>query len=213
MTTTVESINKPPSKTYSRDELQRTMDGWLEANRLAEKHGDWITYLGPFYTDDAVYRWNVGPNEEFVARGRKEIEQIAIGYQMKGFDGWSYPYEKVLIDEKLGELVAFWRQVAPVKRPDGTDYEGTLPSWLPSAFIGPRDMLRLPDGDLLVVDPDADPSGFGTDPADQAGYGALLRVDPETGRVSLVSDGSFFNGTIPDYNGDTMPDPSVFWDP
>lgn len=131
MTTTVESINPPPVKTYPREELQRAMDGWLEANRLAEQHGDWITYLGPYYTDDAVYRWNVGPNEEFVARGRKEIEQVAIGYQMKGFEGWSYPYEKVLIDERLGELVAFWRQVAPVKRPDGSDYEvaGAGGSW------------------------------------------------------------------------------------
>lgn len=131
MTTTVETINPKPNETFSRDELQRTMDGWLEANRLAERHGDWITYLGPFYTDDAVYRWNVGPNEEFVARGRKEIEEVAIGYQMKGFEGWSYPYEKVLIDEKLGEMVAFWRQVAPVKRADGSDYEvaGAGGSW------------------------------------------------------------------------------------
>ena len=131
MTTTVDAINPKPTKTYSRAELQQTMDGWLEANRRAEAAGDWITYLGPFYTDDAVYRWNVGPNEEFVARGRKEIEEVAIGYQMKGFDGWSYPYEKVLIDEKLGELVAFWRQVAPVKRADGSDYEvaGAGGSW------------------------------------------------------------------------------------
>jgi len=96
---------------------------------------------------------------------------------------------------------------------DGTDYEGTLPALLPSAFVGPRDMLRLPDGDILVADPDADPSGFGTDPFNHVGYGALLRVDPETGRVSLVSDGSFFNGNLPDYDGDTVPDPSVFWDP
>ncbi|MBX3250883.1 MAG: hypothetical protein KF901_27135 [Myxococcales bacterium] len=131
MTTTVEAINKKPTQTFSRAELQDTMDGWLEANRKAEAAGDWVTYLGPFYTDDAVYRWNIGPNEEFVARGRREIEDVAIGYQMKGFEGWSYPYTKVLIDEQLGELVAFWRQVAPVKREDGSDYEvdGLCGSW------------------------------------------------------------------------------------
>jgi len=76
MTTTVDAINPKPTKTYSRAELQQTMDGWLEANRRAEAAGDWITYLGPFYTDDAVYRWNVGPNEEFVARGHRRLARL-----------------------------------------------------------------------------------------------------------------------------------------
>ena len=32
---------------------------------------------------------------------------------MEGLEGWEYPYDAVLIDEKQGEVVAFWRQVAP----------------------------------------------------------------------------------------------------
>lgn len=147
--TTVAAINPKPARTFTRAELQQTMDAWLEANRRAEAAGDWIKYLGPFYTDDAVYRWNIGPNEEFEARGRREIEDVAIGYQMKGFEGWEYPYQRVLIDETLGEIVAFWKQIAPVKRADGTDYEvaGVGGSWFRYAgdgkFSEQRDFFDL----------------------------------------------------------------------
>jgi hypothetical protein len=50
---------------------------------------------------------------------------------MKGFEDWVYPYDTVLIDEKQGQIVGFWRQVAPFKRADGTDYEiaGVGGSW------------------------------------------------------------------------------------
>ena len=108
---------------FPREELEEMMERWLEANRNAEREGDWSTYLGAHYTDDAVYRWNVGPNEEFWARGIEEIKEVALGYHMKGFEDWVYPYDTVLIDEKQGQVVGFWRQVAPFKRADGTDYE------------------------------------------------------------------------------------------
>jgi hypothetical protein len=108
---------------FPREELEEMMERWLEANRNAEREGDWSTYLGAHYTDDAVYRWNVGPNEEFWARGLKEIKEVALGYHMKGFEDWVYPYDAVLIDEKQGQVVGFWRQLAPFKRADGRDYE------------------------------------------------------------------------------------------
>jgi hypothetical protein len=116
---------------YPREELEEMMQRWLAANRRAEEEGNWSKHLGPFYTDDAVYRWNMGPNEEFCARGRKEIEEIALGYQMKGFEDWVYTYDDVLIDDKRGEIIGMWRQVAPYKRPDGTNYEaaGVGGSW------------------------------------------------------------------------------------
>lgn len=107
----------------TREELQKTIDGYIAASGAAEKSGDWAGCLGPFYADDAEYRWNVGPNEEFFARGREEIERLALGVQMEGFEGWSYPYERVLIDDQKGEVVAFWRQVAPISRADGSSFE------------------------------------------------------------------------------------------
>ncbi len=120
----------PPSP-YPREELEEMVERWLEANRVAEETGDWINTLGALYHDDAVYRWNIGPNEEFVAEGIDEIRKNALGIQMEGFQGWQYPYDRFLIDDKKGELVGFWRQIAPVTRADGTPIEvaGCGGSW------------------------------------------------------------------------------------
>lgn len=116
---------------YPREELEAMVERWLEANRQSEKDGAWARHLGPMYTETAEYRWNIGPNEEFVARGRKQIEEWALGAQMEGFEQWRYPYDRILIDEKQGEVVGFWRQVAPVKREDGSHYQvaGIGGSW------------------------------------------------------------------------------------
>ncbi len=116
---------------FSRDELEQMVQRWMEANKQAEAEGNWAKHLGPLYTEDAEYHWNVGPNQEFVARSRQQIEDWALGVQMEGFENWSYPYDRILIDEKQGEVVGFWRQVAPAQRPDGSDYEceGVGGSW------------------------------------------------------------------------------------
>lgn len=119
------NISPFPAKSYPREELVEMQRRWLEANRLAEETGDWITHLGAMYHDDAVYRWNIGPNEEFVANGVEEIKRNAVGIQMDGFDGWAYPYDKFVIDTEIGEMVGFWRQVAPVRREDGSEIEVT----------------------------------------------------------------------------------------
>ncbi|HHH30519.1 MAG TPA: nuclear transport factor 2 family protein [Polyangiaceae bacterium] len=108
---------------YPREELEEMMRRWLAANARAEAEGDWKRHLGPMYTDDAEYRWNVGPNEAFEAIGKAQILDWALGEQMQGFETWRYPYGKVLIDETQGEIVAFWKQIAPAKRADGSDYE------------------------------------------------------------------------------------------
>jgi hypothetical protein len=116
---------------YPREELEEMVARWLAANRAAEQEGDWIKHLGHLYTPDAEYSWNMGPNREFVARGRQQIEDWALGAHMEGFEKWRYPYEKILIDDKQGEVIGIWRQVAPVKRKDGRDYEvaGVGGSW------------------------------------------------------------------------------------
>ena len=116
---------------YPRAELETMVERWLEANRQSEKDANWAKHLGAMYTDDAEYRWNIGPNEEFVARGRKQIEEWALGAQMEGFEKWQYPYHRILIDEKQGEVIGLWRQIAPELRADGSDYEveGVGGSW------------------------------------------------------------------------------------
>ncbi|MDD5036162.1 MAG: nuclear transport factor 2 family protein [Methylococcaceae bacterium] len=116
---------------YPREELEEMVQRWLCANRESERQGDWIEHLGAMYSEDAEYRWNMGPHQEFVAQGRKQIEEWALGVHMQGFEAWRYPYDKILIDEKQGEVIGIWRQVAPAKRADGSDYEvaGIGGSW------------------------------------------------------------------------------------
>lgn len=116
---------------YPREELEEMMQRWLAANKRAEAEHDWSKHLGPMYTEDAHYSWNVGPNEEFNAYGRKQIQEIALGYQMKGFEEWRYPYHDVIIDPQRGAVIGFWKQRSPFQRPDGSYYEaaGIGGSW------------------------------------------------------------------------------------
>lgn len=95
----------------TRPLLEDFVTRWLEANRIAESRGDW-SGLADFYTDDATYGWNIGPKEDVMCVGKAEIRDIALGLEMAGLEGWTYPYQKVLIDEKIGEVVGFWKQVA-----------------------------------------------------------------------------------------------------
>lgn len=116
---------------FPREELEEMVRRWLEANEHAEAENDWAKYLTPLYTEDAVYFWNLGPHEDFIARGRQQIRDWALGTEMEGLEGWKYTYEQILIDEEKGEVVGFWKQIAPFKRPDGSTYEiaGAGGSW------------------------------------------------------------------------------------
>jgi hypothetical protein len=112
-----------------REQLEDFVERWLEANREAERKGDWRG-LGDFYTDDATYGWNIGPKEDVMCVGIDEIRDIALGQEMEGLEGWRYPYQRVLIDDKIGEVVGFWKQVASAGE-DGAEQEvyGIGGSW------------------------------------------------------------------------------------
>ena len=79
--------------------------------------------MADMYTEDATYGWNVGPNDEFMAVGREQIREYALGTEMEGLGGWVYPYQRVLIDDAQGEILGLWKQVADATRPDGSHYE------------------------------------------------------------------------------------------
>jgi hypothetical protein len=66
-----------------------------------------------------------------MAVGREEIREIALGLEMAGLEGWTYPYQKVLIDEAQGEILGLWKQVANATKADGINYEiaGLGGSW------------------------------------------------------------------------------------
>ena len=111
-----------------REDLDNWVERWLEANRVCEEKGDWKP-LADFYTEDATYGWNIGPKEDVMCVGRDEIRDVALGLEMEGLENWNYEYQKVLIDDKLGEVVGFWKQI--VNKTDGTRDEiyGIGGSW------------------------------------------------------------------------------------
>ncbi len=115
---------------YPRHELEEMMQRWVDLNRRCEEQLDW-TPMAEMYTEDATYGWNVGPNDEFMAVGRDQIREYALGLEMEGLGGWSYPYQRVLIDEARGEILGLWKQIADATRADGTHYEiaGLGGSW------------------------------------------------------------------------------------
>jgi ketosteroid isomerase-like protein len=122
---------------FPRDELDEMLRRWVAANDQAGRSGDWSP-MAEFYTEDAVYSWNNGPRHEFVARGRDEIRDWVFGTEMEGLEHWTYPYVRTLIDDRKGEVIGIWRQLAPEKRPDGSTYEvaGTGGSWFRYAGDG-----------------------------------------------------------------------------
>ena len=85
--------------------------------------------LADFYTEDATYGWNIGPKEDVMCVGTDEIRDVALGLEMEGLENWVYEYQKVLVDEKQGEIVGFWKQIA--NKSDGTQDEiyGIGGSW------------------------------------------------------------------------------------
>ena len=115
---------------YPRDEIEEMMQRWVAANDEAGETGDW-SKMSAFYTEDALYTWNNGAKWEFVARGREQIHEWVFGTEMAGLENWVYPYVRTLIDEKQGEVIGVWRQIAPSADSNGQPYEiaGTGGSW------------------------------------------------------------------------------------
>ena len=114
--------------TLPREQLETFVERWLAANRLAEAQGDWKP-LADFYAPEATYGWNIGPKEDVMCVGVDEIRDIALSLEMAGLEGWSYPYQKVLIDEKIGEVVGFWKQVAADAEGNQATIYGIGGSW------------------------------------------------------------------------------------
>jgi hypothetical protein len=115
---------------WDRAELDEMVERWIAENERCEKLGDWRP-LADMYTEDATYGWNYGPEQEFMAVGREEIREIALGQEMQGLEGWTYPYQQFVIDEKSGDAIGFWKQVSDATRADGSHYQvqGIGGSW------------------------------------------------------------------------------------
>ncbi len=93
----------------TRAQLEEFWQSWLDINREAERGGDWRV-LAEHYAEDASYGWMYSVDEHFMAVGRDQIRDWAIGIEMDGFDGWHYDYMATVMDEQNGMIVGFWKQ-------------------------------------------------------------------------------------------------------
>ena len=126
----------------TRAEIEEFWDSWLDINRRAERSGDW-TIMADWYAEDATYGWMYSVDEHFMAVGRDQIRDWAIGIEMDGLDGWHYDYQATLIDEKNKMVVGFWKQRSGIVD-DATGREFEVPG-LGGSWFG---VERQPDGDL-----------------------------------------------------------------
>ncbi len=114
-----------------RKEIEAFWETWLEVNREAERIKDW-RLMAEWYAEDATYGWMYSPDEHFMAVGREQIRDWAIGIEMDGLDGWHYDYVCTMIDEQKQMILGFWRQRSGiVDDATGKEYEilGLGGSW------------------------------------------------------------------------------------
>jgi hypothetical protein len=98
---------------FDRSELERFWTYWLEANRVAEREKDWRP-IADWYAVDATYGWMITPDDHFMAVGREQIRDWALGVEMEGLDGWRYDYQATVMDDSNGMVVGFWRQASGI---------------------------------------------------------------------------------------------------
>ncbi|MGI9327979.1 MAG: hypothetical protein ACR2PZ_22355 [Pseudomonadales bacterium] len=113
----------------NRQELEEMMRRWLAANDKAERTGDWRG-LADCFSEACIYGWET-PNGKYEFTGREVIRETCVGAAMDPYQGWTYPYDKIVLDEEKGEVFATWHQVPPgaPKREDGSEMKVIGASW------------------------------------------------------------------------------------
>jgi len=115
---------------YDRTDFDAFWADWLEINREAERCGDW-GIMADFYEPDATYGYSYAAEDQYMSVGREEIRAGVLGLEMLGFQGWVYPYQSIIFDERSGQAFGFWRQLSTFDAPNGEPYEikGLGGSW------------------------------------------------------------------------------------
>jgi len=75
-------------------------------------------------------------------------------------------------------------------------------------FLFLQSVAVEPAGTVLLTDSEADPAGLGADPNSGLGHGAVFRVDPDSGDVSVLSDGQDYLPGLPPSTASIFVDPS-----
>ena len=103
--------------TRTVEEVRALFDRWIADNKKCEEERDW-SRLAEYCADDAVYQYTMGAAGLRVARGVEEIRRLVMQRDMEGFEGWTFPYEWVVIDGNK-VMTRWWNQL-PVTGEDGS---------------------------------------------------------------------------------------------
>lgn len=103
----------------SRAEVEAMFERWLATNKEAERTRNWGP-LADYYAEDATYRYTIGQFGTREAKGREEVRKLVMDRDMIGFEGWTFPYEWVVIDGD--KIMTKWHMQPPYRREDGSPY-------------------------------------------------------------------------------------------
>ena len=102
---------------YPHDEIQATVERYVETRKVIDAGGATWGALAQYFTDDAVF---IDPAWGRVV-GLEEMKATVFGDAMVGLEEWTFPVEFHAIDGD--NVIIKWKQVLPGRRSDGRPYE------------------------------------------------------------------------------------------
>lgn len=101
--------------THDRDEVQATVDRYVDVRRRIDAGELGWDVLAQFFTDDVVY---IDPAWGRI-QGLDEVQRFFVD-SMKGLEDWQFPVEYTAIEGDT--VVVKWWQVTPGTKPDGSPF-------------------------------------------------------------------------------------------
>ncbi|CAM3725956.1 nuclear transport factor 2 family protein [Nocardioides marinus] len=143
----------------TRAEIEEFWETWLQVNRDCERTGDWRP-MAEWYAEDTTYGWMLTPDEHFMAVGRDQVRDWAIGIEMDGFDGWHYDYVCTVIDEQKAMVIGLWKQRSGIlDDATGKEYEV---AGLGGSWFGLKRVTEGADAGQVKIDWQRDWFDFGS---------------------------------------------------